>query len=99
MKRQTKSQREAARLASVLQRVEDIYAGAMGNADPDSDNLCPGIEDVARIRWALQGRFGLDEDHFIFNNAFLGEFATPKQLAECLVRQDLDLPRKESTNG
>ena len=99
MRRQTKQQREAARLASVLQRVEDIYAGAMGEPSCDPDDWSPDLAAVGRIMQAVRSRFGVEADCYIFRPWYLEKFQTPAGLAKAIVALDLDLPRKEPTNG
>ena len=99
MRRQTKAQREAARLASVLQRVEDIYAGAMGESDTDPDSWCPDLAAVGRVMQAVQSRFGWPDDSFMFRRHMLEDYESPKRLANAIVQLNLDLPRKEPTNG
>lgn len=99
MRRQTKAQREAARLAAVLQRVEDIYAGAMGETETDPECWVPDLAAILRIMLAMQSRFGWSPDSFMFQRHFLVDYDSPKRLAETIVRHDLDLPRKEPTNG
>lgn len=95
MKRQTKSQREAARLASVLQRVEDIYAGAMGEPSCDPDDWSPDFASIGRVMQALRSRFGVECDCHIFKPWYLEKFQTPAELAKVIVALDLDLPRKD----
>lgn len=97
MKRQTKHQREAARLAAVLQRVEDIYAGAMGEGEPNPLNWIPDLASVGRVMQALQSRFGIEQDADIFRPWYLEEFANTQSLAELLVSRGLGLPRKEQS--
>lgn len=95
MRRQTKQQRDAARLAAVLQRVEDIYAGAMGETERDPECWVPDLDAILRIMLALQARFGWDPDSFMFRRHFLTDYDSPKRLAATIVRHDLDRPRKE----
>ena len=91
MTRKTKKQREA----ELLQRIEDIYAGACGGVL--QDEMEPDLQDVERIIPAVKERFNLPESLCLFRHYNLAEFASPKKLCAWILRNKphIDYCRKK----
>lgn len=78
-KRITKAQRDAAQKAALLQRVSDIYAGALGQAWDDDEFATAEI--LSRVMPALESVFNNADVRSMF---LLAYFDNPRSAAERL---------------
>lgn len=91
MTRKTKKQREA----ELLQRIEDIYAGAYGGSFGEYDAL--SLSHAAKIIPAIKDRLKIPTKAVIFEPRFLDEFESPKRLIVWIIDNEdyLDELRKD----
>lgn len=82
MKRKTKAQREHEAKAALLQRVEDIYAGALGMECDDDQWATADI--LSRVVPALREIFSSDSNAYLFEVHCLQYFDTAKSAAQHL---------------
>lgn len=97
MKRKNKHQHEAERRAALRQRIEDIYAGVVGEWDPNCFFL--GLAEIGRVVGAMQARFGLDKDDCLFGLHNLDDFNEIDKIVETMIARNLDLPAKEKADA
>lgn len=90
MKRKTKAQRDADRLAQLTRRIEDIYAGAIGESDRCVDNWCVDLAAMGRVLMALRARFGFAAQHWMLQPHNFEIYASPGELAARMCDQGFD---------
>ncbi len=85
-KRKTKAQREASQRAALLQRVHDVYSGALGNqwySEGNGDFATAEI--LSSVINALQQIFGKQSEYdYFWNIHHLGYFDNPEKAADFL---------------
>lgn len=87
-KRKTKAQREVEQKAALLQRITDVYSGAVGDAwDSEAGNFADA-EVLARVMPALSKIFGPqnDENEWMWSLHNLGNYEQPEDACEFLFR-------------
>ena len=87
-KRKTKAQREEEERKSLLQRIEDIYAGATGGArDYDEESGCETlfISELGAVIAAIKDRLDLPEDLSLFKPWNLDVFEKPHDLCDWIM--------------
>lgn len=84
MKRKTKEQREAEQRAALLQRITDVYSGAVGQVWAVDD--WANAEILSTVIPALQGMFGkqVNGTDYAFQNHCLKYFDTPQSACDHL---------------
>ncbi len=92
-KRETKAKREARQRAELLQRIEDIYAGATGAASVDfhPEDFWLTLEDAPRVIAAIRATFGESTDDggkptndHLFAAHNINQYEQPQRLADFL---------------
>ena len=82
MKRQTKAQKEAAEKAALLQRLEDIYSGAMGLQWGEDDFATAEI--LARALPVIREVFSIERDSWMLGLHALQYYDKPETAATML---------------
>jgi hypothetical protein len=85
MKRPTKAQKEAAEKAALLQRLQDIYSGAMGQQWGEDDFATAEI--LSRVLPVICGAFDLEENKWILGHHALGYYNDPHSAMERLYAE------------
>lgn len=85
MKRQTKSEKDAAAFAVLRQRVRDIVAGATGD-DPSGDDFYLTLEAASRAIPALRKTFGEEGRDYMWQAHCLDRFETVDSITDFLFR-------------
>jgi hypothetical protein len=85
MKRKTKSQREAEQKAALLQRITDVYSGALGDLWDDENNWA-SAEQLSKVIPALQKMFGSqrEDNGWCWNMRCIEYFDTPTSACDHL---------------
>ena len=73
---------------ALLQRVEDVYAGACGYLF-DADEVFATAHELARIMPVLQGLFGTEANDYLWSLRNLGSFDTPETATDVLFRNSV----------
>jgi hypothetical protein len=82
MKRPTKAQREERQKAALLQRLNDIYSGAMGQQWSEDDFATAEI--LSRVLPVVREAFGIDEKRWVLGHSALHYYDKPDTAAEML---------------
>lgn len=82
MKRQTKAQKEAAQKAALLQRLQDIYGGALG-MEWGEDQFATA-ETLSRVMPVIRETFSIAADSWMVGHHALHYYGNPQTAAEML---------------
>jgi len=83
--RKTKSQKEAAQKAALLQRLRDIYSGALGQEWSNEDFATAEV--LSRVLPAVRTSFGIEDNSSTLSHYCLHHYDTPETAAEFLYDQ------------
>lgn len=88
MKRKTKEQREAELRAALLQRITDVFSGALGDIW-ETDSNWATAEQLSNIIFALQKIFGkqIENSDWCWNVHSIKYFDTPQSACDHLFEQ------------